>query len=294
MLRMVLVFKVAMALLVSPLIAHEEADETTDISVTTPNFASATPQVCPELAGGQPCTVAMKAESSNCRVRFTEIVATYTVTYKRFGRNDRSVISHTWRGDQCKVSERQRVSPDVRGGDIQVTFAYKLTNGQSGTSAHQISVVGANPSSATVRADLRQPIYEAYTYHISKFRQFAADGHPATNSALGGFGVGGKVKASSEDLWNWKANLSASKAQLDAAWAAAARHPGEMRAAGYSVPNFDADQQARQALLFQRGRSYFQPSAGGGWIKAAGAGNFADKIMQIAADVAAGNPPADW
>lgn len=288
-------FATAVAMLCTPAMAHDLPDERTTARIDfTKNTITAFSNPCSGLAEAKPCVVSWDADSSNCRVRFTEIVSTYTLTYKQFGRNDRDVRTHVWRGDSCKVNQRHEVSNAVRGGDLAVTFTYRMTNGQSGTSGHNAKILGANPATAAVRADLRNPIYAAFIYHVSKFKQFTAAGYPATSNAFGAFGIGSVDVFSPNELWNWKTNLSARVVLLDDAWSKAKNHPANLRSNGFSVPDFDADQIARQALLSLRGRSYWRPGKNGGWEKAVGDQNFADRVMEIAEEVANGKPPADW
>ncbi|WP_415920646.1 hypothetical protein [Tateyamaria sp. SN6-1] len=277
---------------VVPGAGHAQSDDAVDVTFQLSGMARATR--CGNIAEARPCVITTNADTGNCRVRFIEIVAQYTVTYSGLGRKDSATRSQAWTGNACQPSFSHNASDDVRGGDTAIRYTYRLSNGQTGTFDRTITILGKNPTPAQVRAEIGQPVYEAAVFRLNAFEQFAADGAPKTSNRFGGFGVGDIVAAGVPDLWNWKSNIAARKAILDAAWAEAAAFPATMRAAGYAVPDFTDAQLARQALLSLRGRSYHRPAATGGWEVAAPATNFADIVMAIAADVAAGNPPAGW
>lgn len=282
---------VAFSLASAPAFA-DDSGETTDVSFTT-DFTVQTTQTCGALLRGQPCVITVDASSSNCRVRFVEIVGVTTVSFSRHGRRDTGTKSHVWRGDSCRVSLPWAISDNVLGGDVRLSLNYRMTNGQAGSDGKALTVVGAALDPATVRADIRNPTYEAAVYHLSRFQHFASDGWPLVAQ---GFGVGALGAPDAGLMWNWKANLAARVALLDTAFAQAAAHPASMRAAGFvDLPDFTPDQIKLQALQSLVGQDYFLPApTGGGWQAVPTRLSFADDIARTEADVAAGNPPSGW
>ncbi len=281
----------AFSLASAPALSDDTGD-TTEVSFTT-DFTVQTTQTCGALLRGQPCVITLDAESSNCRVRFVEIVGVTSVSFSRHGRRDTSTKSHVWRGDSCRVSLPWAISDAVLGGDVRLSLNYRMSNGQAGPDGKTLTVVGAALDPATVRADIRNPTYEAAIYHMSRFQQFASDGWPLAGQ---GFGVGALGAPDAAQMWNWKANLAVRIAGLDAAFARAAAHPATMRAAGFvDLPDFTPEQAKLQALQSLVGQDYFLPApTGGGWQAIPTRLPFADDIVRTEAEVAAGNPPPGW
>lgn len=179
------------------------------------------------------------------------------------------------------------------GGDYQANFSYRFTNGQIGTDQRSGFLGGENPTHDAVRLRAANPKYAGLLHLGNGFVHFNANGRPRIAA---GFGIGGLDDPSSTDLWNWEQNLDRAVAEFDARFAEAEKYPEMMRQLGFSaMPDFTSDELKLHALQSLVGQPYFVPARGGsGWVPMRNRLPFADDVVQIAADVAAGNPLAGW
>ncbi|WP_168798005.1 hypothetical protein [Pacificoceanicola onchidii] len=269
-----------------------EPDETTTVSFNLENSIQS-PKICSSFIQGAPCKIEVKADSDNCRVRFSQINITFTVTYTGFGRNDRASRAHQWNGDSCNVTTNWPISHEVRGGEVRIDLSYRMTNGQSGTYNKNLSVRGANPAKDAIRGRIGLLTHSIILFQRNALEQFDGSGLPKRGT---GFGAGGLENPSAAQLWNWMSNVDAARAPFAQAFADARALPSWMRRGGFpKLPDFTEDQAKRQGLQSLVGESYYKPHQNGTvWREIRGRKPFADKIVKIEAAINAGKPPAGW
>ncbi|MCF6445926.1 hypothetical protein [Nereida sp. MMG025] len=294
-------FTILCALLIASPVFAQTNDSTTE---ETLEEAAVTFTVSDELsinapkhcikANPEPCRLTIEASVENCRIaRMAEITMSATSRYSQFGRQDVDQISHRWTGNECRVMLSWPITNNVMGGTYQARFTYRLSNNQTGNAQRSGDLTGENPTPQDVRARLSNLTYDVLVYLSNEFKQFNSNGMPRTAN---GFGVGGLNTPEAKDLWDWKHNLDTAVVSFDAAFAAAELYPERMRNSGFpNVPDFSADERKRHALQSLVGEPYYIPTrVGKGWEPMRKRLSFADDVMKIETDVAAGNPPANW
>lgn len=217
--------------------------------------------------------------------------------YSQQGRRDRTEFFY---GISDKLTFTIDFGPAVQGGAITIVIAPLLLRRVPDGMLMKLSipntivpVVGTHPSAEDVKVALQIRTMQVISYINSRFKQFDATGAP-----LGGLAAGCGVlqikEATTEQTWNWRANIAAGLALLAEKRIEVETHYKEVRELNPDAPALSAKQ--LQLALFQRynGGWYWtwdRPKSM--WIKQNNT-QYADRAFEIEKAVASGKPPPDW
>ena len=239
------------------------------------------------------CSVSIEVVGDPCIQPIVSVSSSTTVSYAENGRNDQTTSSESWNGSACRVFISETMDGKVVGGNVVTSVVARISTGQASSAQKNETFLGNNPANDDVRKYIANPTYAVVAYDRSRFRQFGADGKPTIGK---GFGVMQIAPADAEQPWHWKKNVDAGRAQLDKAWAEAKAYPAKMRASGYpKIPDFNAKELKFFALQSLVGEQYYVPNTNGRqWIPNNKRSDYADRLVKLESEVAAGKPPADW
>lgn len=241
-------------------------------------------------------------ENVQSRDILLRVWATLSIIYAQNGRNDQWMAEV----ELLKQAAQQRIPiavPDVRGGKLSVqSFAtIKLHVGGTVTIKSNVTtctIAATQPLKKNIRLLLKPDYLHAVVFKRSAFEQFVADGQPSVDK---GFGMHRISNPTVAEIWNWKANAAAAKADFDARKAAAVAYPAQLRAQQpdyyNGLPNFSTAGAEKQALQSYGTGSYYKPKKNllGSWKWELDTNDgYADSCIKLLQDVANNKPPVGW
>lgn len=239
------------------------------------------------------CSTTIEVQANPCIQRIVAVSTSTVVGYTENGRADSTTFNRSWSGNDCRVVIVESLDGRVLGGTAQISVTARLSDGRTASSQKTVEMFGNNAGNDVIRQEIANSTYSAVAYDRSRFKQFAADGKPQFNA---GFGVMRLTAPDAEQVWHWRRNVQAGKILLDQAWADAKAYPQKMRQNGFPrIPDFTARELKLFALQSLAAELYYVPNTNGRqWIPNKAKSDYADKLLKIETEVAAGRPPADW
>lgn len=230
-------------------------------------------------------------------LRLVDLAYAAWIEYNDHGRADKSVVIQ---GKSGSLNFSLNFGGVIMGGvvTLRIGAVVRSPNGQLSVIKNTFlsSIRGRNPSKEVIRNRLNSIELQVTAFRESSFRQFDADGQPLFGPPRG-FGIMqiDTPPATSEQIWNWTANVDAGRALWELKARDAETYPSRVRAQGNpAARDFVAAELRLETYQRYNGGAYWKwdPIAQQ-WTKSPPNG-YADASFELETEIQTGKTPPGW